>query len=1082
MTYDTTDQLTDQARAGVRRAAWRSVALRASRASTIGLLGAAGLAPLLAAVSAGTLTQCALAQWLVSMGGNALAGWAGDLALWAAGQPLASADPVETAQAHKELAIKLDELLSRDAQSAAAFTSLLRVIDAAPQSMEALQEEIGAQSDLILEQYELLQHISADTQRWNLAGAALGPVVVTESNRVITALEDRIDHRDAQLAQRITELRALCDTERQGLLNFGQGSQFDDLSIGDVAGRDIIKHMVVSQPFTPGPVAATPKEIAAAAARLADLPADTIPEPADVLPAGSWLGQLSRNRQFVGREADLRALARLLKGATPVVVDRAQTVVISGMGGVGKTQLAVEFAYRYGRYFAGVFWLSFAQPEAIAAEIAYCGGAGYLQLFTEAAGLELAEQVNLVRARWTCGLPYLLICDNCEDPELLRQFNPGGATRVLVTSRTPEWPGDLGVQRHPLDVLDRLESKTLLRQQRSDLCDADAGALAAELGDLPLALHLAGRFLAGPGKGLTMEYYLAELRSSRIFERLSQEATGGRLPTGHDRDVVRTFALSYERLDPNDATDGLALLLLARAAHLVPGEVIPAWLLRAILVIHGNDQTVDVNGVDVKLTAETVLQRLIGLGLLDRTDADLRMHRLVGAYIRQISTDTAAQADVERMVLAVARHLGDARTFSSLMVFMPILRGVTDMALPREDLGGARLGHWLANHLRRLGDYATARHYAERALVIRERLLGPTHPDTASSLHIVAALLKNQGDYAAARPMLERALAIREQELGPDHPDTASSLNNLAALLRSQGDYAAARPVLERAVAIRKQTLGLQHPALARSLNNLAELLAEQGRYAEAQPLYERALAIKQQVLGRWHPETARSLNDLASLLYRLGDYAAAQPIYEQALAIREQKLGPDHPATAESLNNLAELLRRQGDYAAAQPLYKRALAIREQALGPQHPATAESLDNLAELLHSRGDYDTARSLYERALAICEQKLGPQHPATAESLNNLAELLTDIDDDAAARPLYERALTIYERVLGPQHPNTAESLHNLALLSKRQEDYSAARPLYERALVIYERALGPDHPNTQTVRRNLTTLDEAATG
>ncbi|PDW01159.1 hypothetical protein [Candidatus Viridilinea mediisalina] len=163
----------------------------------------------------------------------------------------------------------------------------------------------------------------------------------------------------------------------------------------------------------------------------------------------------------------------------------------------------------------------------------------------------------------------------------MRDHHPGGATRVLITSRNPDWPGDLGVQRHALDVLHRAESIALLRQHRPELSDADADALAAELGDLPLALHLAGRFLAGLAKRWSVERYLAELRSPRLFERLPLRERDGTLPTGHNRDVARSFALSYERLEPQDSEDALALRLLARAAHLVPGEVLPTALLLA---------------------------------------------------------------------------------------------------------------------------------------------------------------------------------------------------------------------------------------------------------------------------------------------------------------------------------------------------------------------------------------------------------------------------------------------------------------------------------------------------------------------
>ena len=376
----------------------------------------------------------------------------------------------------------------------------------------------------------------------------------------------------------------------------------------------------------------------------------------------------------------------------------------------------------------------------------------------------------------------------------------------------------------PLDVLRRSESIELLRKHRPGLSDADK--LAQELGDLPLALHLAGRFLAGIGRNVPVARYLEELRSPRLFERLPLREQDGRLPTGHNRDVARTFALSYERLNPQDAGDGLALQLLARAAHLVPGEVVPADLLRATLEQPDDD-------LDAQLASEAALDRVVGLGLIEREGEDgLRMHRLVGAYVRQVSADATAQAAVERVVGDVAGNLADAPTLAPIAAFLPLLRGVTDTALGREDVVAATLCIWLGRHLDRLGLYATAQPYLERALAIREGVLGPEHPATAASLNNLAGLLARQGNYAAARPLYERALAIREGVLGPEHPDTATSLNNLALLLASQGDYAAAEQLMIRAVRICEDRLGPDHPDTQASRQSLATIQQRLGRTA----------------------------------------------------------------------------------------------------------------------------------------------------------------------------------------------------------------------------------------------------------
>ena len=201
-------------------------------------------------------------------------------------------------------------------------------------------------------------------------------------------------------------------------------------------------------------------------------------------------------------------------------------------------------------------------------------------------------------------------------------------------------------------------------------------------------------------------------------------------------------------------------------------------------------------------------------------------------------------------------------------------------------------------------------------------------------------LLQAQGDFAGARPLFERALAIREKVLGPEHPDTATSLSNLAILLQDQGDFAGARPLFERALAIREKALGPEHPNTARSLNNLARLLQDQGDFAGARPLFERALAIREKVLGPEHPDTATSLNNLAccsrtrATLQGRGRSTSAHWRYAK------RRSAPSIPIRRRA-STTSPLLQDQGDLAGGAALFERALAIREKALGPEHPDTA---------------------------------------------------------------------------------------------------------------------------------------------
>jgi tetratricopeptide (TPR) repeat protein len=601
---------------------------------------------------------------------------------------------------------------------------------------------------------------------------------------------------------------------------------------------------------------------------ITDLPETRLPE-IGPLPQGSRM-PFAHNPLFVGREEELRALAHRLRAGETSAVGEIQLAAASGLGGIGKTQLAAEFVHRYGRYFeGGVFWMSFAEPAAVSAEVAACGRS--LDLHPSYDALPLDQQVRLVEDVWARPVPRLLVFDNCEEEDLLGHWRPRtGGARVLVTSRRQRWDRSLGVQSVPITTLPRPASLELLRKFRPDVPQEDPAlsAIAAELGDLPLALHLAGSFLeryAEAPEGQPAAY-LEALRQGGLLQHPSlQGKFAGISPTSHEAHVGRTFALSLEKLKPEDETDALALALLARAVHFAPGEPIPRDLLL---------KTMDIEP-EARLQAEDALGRLTALGLLESGKAGaLVMHRLVAEFARGSDGGEEARNAVEESLLAEARRLNNAGIPGPLLAWQPHLRAITEIARKRETTNAALLCNSLGYHLQMIGDYSGAWPYFERALAIREKVLGTEHPDTARSLNNLGVLLQSQGDLAAARPYLERALAIREKVLGAEHPGTATSLNNLGFLLRSQRDLAGARPYCERALAIREKVLGAEHPDTALSLNNLGFLLQSQGDLAAARPYYERALAIFEARLGPDHPDTKLARRNLASLAGQEGEPA----------------------------------------------------------------------------------------------------------------------------------------------------------------------------------------------------------------
>ncbi|WP_110517863.1 tetratricopeptide repeat protein [Herpetosiphon llansteffanensis] len=811
-----------------------------------------------------------------------------------------------------------------------------------------------------------------------------------------------------------------------------------------------VNHGTINNIFTTSPVT---DPLPTALAALAAIPLDTVPAPRVDLSQTSRI-PFESSSYFVGRESELKALARAIGNTQPTVVVPAVT---TGLGGIGKTSLVTEFAYRYGVHFqGGVFWIDCSIADQVASQIAACA----LALQMNPTGLSLDDQVQRVMVAWQSPMPRLLIFDNCEDRTILDRWKPKfGGCRMLVTSRSDQWSAVTHVR---LGLLETHESRSLLQTLYPRLTNQEADQIAADLGHLPLALHLAGSYLHSYPHQSVLQY-----RDDLTIAHRSLKGRGALpSPTQHELDVEATFMVSVKQLDPNTPIDSLALNMLDGAAWCAPSVPIP----RDVILSFVPDGTDDDDAVDA-------LRRLQILGLLDGIETVV-LHRLLAQVIHSHMGWSTTLALVEQRMATAAEKAHKTGIPKQMNPLEPHLRDLTLRALARDTEQGAQLATNLGLFAQHQGRYAEAQTLHERALVVRKALVGENHPDTAMSMNNLAEALHEQGRYRDARELFERTLVVREALLGTEHPDTARSVNNLAGVLESQGRYAEAQELYEQALAVREAVLGTEHPDTATSVNNLAFVLQSQGRYAKAQELYERALAVREAVLGAEHPETASSLNNLAGVLDRQGRYAEAQELFERALAVREAMLGAEHPETASSLNNLAGVLDRQGRYAKAQELFERALTINEAVLGVDHPDTARSVNNLAVILSSQGRYAEAQELYEQALTVREAVLGTDHPETASSVNNLAGVLARQGRYGDAQRLYERALAVREAVLGAEHPDTAWSMNGLARVLASQGRYGDAQRLYERALVINKAVLGREHRDTIITMSNLASVLE----
>jgi CHAT domain-containing protein len=460
--------------------------------------------------------------------------------------------------------------------------------------------------------------------------------------------------------------------------------------------------------------------------------------------------------------------------------------------------------------------------------------------------------------------------------------------------------------------------------------------------------------------------------------------------------------------------------------------------------------------------------RIVGYALV----ALLLASRALPVAAQDQDTELAEAAQLNERVL----QLDHARRYSEAVSLAQRALALREKVLGPAHPDVATALYNLASLYQAQGDYGRAAPLYQRALAIFEKALGPENAVVARVLSNLAGAYKAQGDFGRAEPLYQRALAMGEKALGPEHPDVATTLIGLALLYQAQGDYERAAPLFQRSLAIYEKALGPEHPNVSTAVYDLACLYRQQGDYGRAAPLFQRSLAISEKALGPEHPDVAAALNGLALLYIDQGDYERAAPLYQRALAIYSKGLGIEHPSVATTLNNLASLYQDQGDYGRAAPLYQRALAIDEKALGPEHPDVARALNNLARLYQEQGDFVRAAPLYQRALAIWEKALGPEHPNVATALNNLAWLYQGQGDYGRAEPLYRRSLAIREKALGPEHPDVAQLLNNLALLCNAEGDYECAALLYQRALAIWERALGPEHPSVATVLHNLAGL------
>jgi tetratricopeptide (TPR) repeat protein len=666
----------------------------------------------------------------------------------------------------------------------------------------------------------------------------------------------------------------------------------------------------------------------------------------------------ARNPHFTGRGDELAALAAALAKGPTVTVQ-----AVRGMGGVGKTQLAVEFAHAHATEYDLVYWI--AAEEAAALPDQFTALAVQLGLEPAPDPGSLQAQVH-GRLRGVLG--WLLIFDNADSSDDLRSWlppgplTPGIAGHVIVTTRRGGFTA-LG-QVMDLDVIRPADALALLRTRVPRLAEDTGRDLAGELGRLPLALEQAGAYL--DRSAIPAGDYLRLLRQ-RAAELYARGQVSGRTDT-----IATLWDISLERVS---AENPAAAQLLDLCAYLAP-ERIPLDLFTRHT---GQLPEPLATAAADELEFDEAIGTLVDYSLVKRTPAGLQIHRLLQGALRARHAGPVATPRNGGNLMMTSQAAGQEE---SLQIVLGLLRADAPVEVTGAPQDWPRwavlLPHVLAatSHLRDVP--------------------GPgkvAGPDAAWLLDRAATYLQEHARLQEARPLAERALAIDQAIHGPDHPAVAADLNTLALILRDLGQLQEARPLAERALAITEAAHGPDHPAVATCLNTLALILRDLGQLQEARPLAERTVAITEAAHGPDHPAVATCLSNLAAILRRLRQLQEARPLAERAVAITEAAHGPDHPAVAHRIRNLALILRDLGELQEARPLAERTAAITEGAYGPDHPATAADLRNLALILRDLGELQEARPLAERAVAITEAAYGPHHPDVAIFRNNLDQIM-----------------------------------------------------------------------------------------
>ena len=807
---------------------------------------------------------------------------------------------------------------------------------------------------------------------------------------------------------------------------------------------------------------------------------------------------------LAGREELLAELDGLLKaGDDP----GPRTGVLCGLGGAGKTSVAVEYAYRH-LAMVGLAWQFSAEDATVLA-------AGFGELAAQLGAREVLDTRDSVAsvhgvlaafpAKW------LLVFDNAPNRAAVEAFlPPAGHGRVLITSRDPFWPS---AQVLEVPVLDPDIAAEFLVNRTDDANWQAARELAVELGGLPLALEQAAAYMQTTGDSLTG--YLASFR-----QRRADMLVRGK-PTGYSDTVATTWALTFERLE-QFAPEGVSLLrLLACCAP----EVIPLWLLLRPVPAMADQFGPRVAPVLLPLLEDALVAKdaLTALRRYSLVSAPTRglvsVHRLIQAVtLDQMHQDLAAEwqqaaasvieaaipdnpqlpetwadfaallphaqaalAYVSGGLERIASYVGYSGSYAAARELQRKITGARELALGSEhpDTLTAR-GH-LASWIGEAGDPVAARDQFAALVPVRERVSGPEHPDTLHVRHELAHWTGVTGNWADARDQYAALVPVRERVSGPEHPDTLIVSGHLAFWTGQAGDPAAARDQFAALLPVAERVAGPEHPNVITGKVYLARFTGEAGDPAAARDQFTALVPVRERVSGPEHPDTLIVRGHLAFSTGQAGDAVAARDQFAALVPVRERVSGPEHPDTLHVRHELAHWTGVAGDPAAARDQYAALVPVRERVGGPEHPDTLIVRGHLAVWTGQAGDPAAARDQFAALLSVAEPAIGPEHPNVITGKVYLARFTGEAGDPAAARDQFAVLLPVRERVSGPEHPDTLLVRHELAHWTGVTGNWADARDQYAALVPARERVSGPEHPDTLHARHELARWTRRAT-